>query len=182
MRIALGGFMKKRFLIFLLVALMLFSVIALSSCKEEVNIPDAPKGYIMFYNSEIYFAYPENWISQTINEVTRLMPSVGGNNITVSKGEYHSNLDNLTVDSFNKYLLPSLTASGLEVSNLTITHDLTKGFDIATISYDTSTNGINMKQTIYMFKAHDGMYNVMITEVTDDLSLVRTVFNTLGIN
>lgn len=174
--------MKRRFLLFLLVALMTFSALALSGCKAENSIPDAPNGYQMYYNNEIYFAYPSLWESQTINGVTRLMPSAGGNNITVSKGEYHSNLDNLTVESFNKYLLPSITSSGMQVSNLTVKHDSTKGFDVSVINYNASITDLNMKQTIYMFKVNNGMYTIMVTEIIEDLSLVRTVFNTLGID
>lgn len=173
--------MKKLLSILMIVVLAFASMLVFVGCGEESGLPEAPKGYKMYENDEIYFAYPESWTNTEIRGYVQLKPSAGGNNITVAKSQYDSTFDNMTVDTFNQHLLPSLVQAGASVSNVKVEHDTTKGFDITVVTYDASYSTISMKQVIYMFKLGEAIYTISINEVVDDLTLIQTVFNTLAI-
>jgi deoxyxylulose-5-phosphate synthase len=54
-----------------------------------------------------------------------------------------------------------------------------KSRDIAIVTYDISLSSFKMGQTLYMFRVGNTVYSVTLTEAVEDLTFVRSVFNSL---
>ena len=173
--------MRKTLVTLLNLTMLLISVLIISGCALKSNLPDAPKGYTWYENEDIYFAYPEKWKQTEENSMVQLKPTAGGNNIVVTKGQYDSTLDNISVETIEALFKPQIEAQGMKMTNIAVAHDKSKGTDIAVVTYDLSYSGIKMEQTLYMFRIDNYAYSITVTEAIEDLALVQTVLNTLTI-
>ncbi|MBR2987097.1 MAG: hypothetical protein IKC63_03670 [Clostridia bacterium] len=142
----------------------------------EVKIPD---GYKEYKNTDISFAYPEDW-TKTSGSTTTLSDTETGNNITIvyeDKNPFYATMD---LDDYNEQLKPMLESAGMSVSNASV--EQTKnasGLAITKIAHKVSLSGVSMKQTMYIVTSGNKTYTVTVTEVTNDAKLLSTVFETL---
>ena len=173
--------MKKALSILLALTLLLGSMMIFASCGGSFQLPEAPNGYQWYENSDIYFAYPDNWSKSEDDGYAQLSASGGGNNIVVSVSDYDSTFDNMTVETFRTQLLPMLEQAGMTVSGEKVTHNTEKGYDIAVVTYKITYMGISMYQTLYMFRVNNSIYSITVTELTRDSALIETVFDTLNV-
>lgn len=171
--------MKKLLSISMVLVVILASLLIFVGCAGGSKLPDAPEGYVWYENSDFYFAYPDSWQRNEANGMVQLMPKAGGNNIVVTTSPYDSTFDNITVKTIEENLKPGIEAQGMKMSNIAVAHDTTKGTDIAIVTYDISLSSFKMGQTLYMFRVGNTVYSVTLTEAVEDLTFVRTVFNSL---
>ena len=171
--------MKKLLSISMVLVVILASLLVFASCAGGASLPEAPDGYTWYENNDFYVAYPEAWQKNEENGMVQLAPSAGGNNIVITTAAYDSTFDNITVETIETYLQPSIEAQGMEMTNIAVEHDTTKGSDIAIVTYKITLQSFSMDQTLYMFRVGNTVYSVTLTEAVEDLTFVRTVFNSL---
>lgn len=170
--------MKKTISMLLLLALTLCSVLAVSSCTADTP-PEIPEGYKLYENSDLSFAYPEDWSMQSGSVVMLINPAGVGNNINVVYENKTDAYDDLTVESFNESLKPAYEAMGMRISNVAVSHETTNNVNYTKLSYSATVSGTKMKQTALIATIGNYTYSITITETNADAELVETVINTL---
>ena len=169
--------MKK--LISLLLSLVLSIGCALSLTSCSATPPEVPEGYVLYENDDLSFAYPEGWVSQK-GSITILASSLsGGNNITLAYEEKTDAYEDLTVESFNTLLKPSLESIGMSISGIVITEEKTNNVELTKITYDATVGNMKVYQTLFITTVGENTYTITITELNKDSKLVDTVFKTL---
>ncbi len=147
--------------------------------KDELTIPE---GYKLYENDDISFAYPEDW--EVTDGSTVIITDLlnGGNNITVVYEPKTDIYDDMEISDFNEMFKPVFEAMGMNVTNPDVdsaTND--NGLKMTKIAYSASTQGIAMKQTLYITTVGSRTYTVTVTETTSDAELVENVFDTLAL-
>jgi uncharacterized protein YwlG (UPF0340 family) len=86
----------------------------------------------------------------------------------------------MDVASFNTLLKPALEAMGMTTSNVAVSQITNKNkVDITKITYSASTNGVAMKQTLFVVAAGNLNYVITVTETKTDATLVNNVLDTI---
>jgi hypothetical protein len=191
--------MKKLLCLLLAMTMLMGSLFILSACDEKdkkdkddegesteevvASAPDVPKGYALYENDHIYFVYPEKWTPNSLgdNAGALILDGTTGNNIT-AVGEVYSNIyKDMTVESFNSLIKPSLDSQGLSVSGVKISQvKNARNTELTKISYTVkNAAGTSMKQTIYVVASGDLNYAINVTEVKSVSGLLDTVFNSI---
>jgi len=147
----------------------------------KAEAPEAPEGYKLYTNGAIQFAYPENWVLTDGSIVIISEPSGVGANITVSYEAYSDLYTKMDEASFGETLLPQLEASGMSVSNLSVSQKETNGAPVTEITYTAVVVGISMTQTLYIIAANNYNYAITVTELESVTNIADTVFSTLAV-
>lgn len=194
--------MKKLLSALLVLSLLICCIASFSSCdiienilpqdNEEKNpeaektpeaekkpaTPEVPEGYKLFKNDDISFAYPDNWGSE-IGSLSILQELSTNNNITVVYEAKTTMYDDMTVSEFKKMMQPSMSSAGLTISNVSISKEKTNNLDVIKITYDISSSGVEIAQTIFITHVDDKTYIITLTEVMSSKELGETLFKTL---
>jgi hypothetical protein len=191
--------MKRLLSIFLVLTLVIGCVLSLSSCSSESSKssnnpkseekelekntpPEIPKGYTLYENRDISFAYPTGWLLQDGSFTIMTDPSGNGNNLNVVYETKNSTYDTITPESFTQLMNQSLNAMGMSISNVVINKKAKiNNAEVIKISYKTSMQGSQMKQTALITHVGNLTYTITITEVVSDPTLVQNIYNSIYI-
>ena len=176
--------MKKFLSFFMLLVILTMSSLTFISCgqndDDDNDEPVASEGYTLYDNGDIIFEYPEDWTVTNGSVVQIMNPKGVGNNITITYQAQSKIMDELTVEDFNKYLLPAYKSAGASISNVAVSHPKNENnVNITKITYTITMSGQSMKQTQYAVNANKKNYVITVTEATTDTTLVTNIFNSL---
>ena len=146
--------------------------------EKKPAAPEVPEGYKLFKNDDISFAYPDNWGSE-IGSITILQELSTSNYILVVYEAKTTMYDDMTVSEFKKMMQPSMSSAGLTISNVSISKEKTNNLDVIKITYDISSSGVKIAQTIFITHVDDKTYSITLTEVMASKEVKETLFKTL---
>lgn len=163
----------------LILALVCCCVLALGSCgAKEAQIPD---GYQVYNNGDISFAYPETWTMTDGSTVILVNETGMGNNITVVYEAKNDVYSTITAEDFQSQMGTILAATGMTISDCTITQTENEiGTAMTRIAFTSTVANMELGQTMYILNVGERTYTVTVTETVADDALVENVFNTLS--
>lgn len=142
---------------------------------------DIPAGYTLFMNDDIAFAYPMEWEESDEASVLLFVDTTTGNNITVA---YQAKTDHtsFTRSTFMTELKPTFEASGLTISNVTLSQKENDSTKVTIYDYDVKTSdGIALKQSLMFASTLSRTYIITVTQASAVPELADNVYNSITV-
>lgn len=169
--------MKKIISTLLAVTLVIGMMLTLASCG--VKQPKASKGYDLYENDDLSFAYPQEWDMEK-GSITLIYDPITGNNINIVYEENTDEYENLTAKEFTDLMQTSLVGISGSIINVYEKKYETVNAEVDTFTYSVKLGENISYQTMIIATIEERIYLITVTSPTkkEMESYVQTILDT----
>ena len=148
---------------------------------DKNTIVDEAGNILSYYNDDITFVLPENYMKLDTETVSSYFDITSGNEVTVLYADALTLYDDMTTELFTALFKESYEADGTVISDISVTHEEIDGFKLTHIYYASEKDGKTQRNTQYIVTVEDTTYFVNITENTEENTLSKKILDTFRI-